>query len=188
MEISKRCLAGTISREHIRQTRETFISTNKRPLDSHSEKRVTKSNVYTCIRQSLERICCNIHVQLERYCTRQMNTTFGAESMARTKTQDSRNTPKQHRTTPNTAEHSGTPPRQPAKTDNRELSKGVFQWRMWTGSKTFPLLICLDNIKFVSLSFFTLIEAIWLKIWAKSLPVDVHRSKTSLLTLPIRLI
>ena len=90
MEISKRCLPGTISREHIRQTIETLISTNKRPLDSHSEKMVTESNVYTCIRQILERIICNIHVQLERYCTRQMNTTVGGFNlMARTKTLDS---------------------------------------------------------------------------------------------------
>ena len=57
---------------------------------------------------------------------RQMNTTFGAKSMALTKTLDSRNTPKQHRTTPNTAEHSGTPPRQPAKTDKGSLAKAFF--------------------------------------------------------------
>ena len=111
MEISKRCLPGTISREHIRQTRETLISTNKRPLDSHSEKRVTKSTVYTCIRQILERIICNIHVQLERYCTRQMNTTVGGfvgDLMARTKTLDSgtlQNNTEQPQTLRNTPGH-----------------------------------------------------------------------------------
>ena len=48
-------------------------------------------------------------------------------------------------------------------------------------------------MQFVLLSFFTLIETIGLKIWAKPssknekgpLPVDVRRSKTSLLKLPI---
>ena len=50
-----------------------------------------------------------------------------------------------------------------------------------------------SDIKFVFLSFFTVIKAIWLKICAKPpsknekrpLPVDVRRSKTSLLKLPI---
>ena len=40
------------------------------------------------------------------------------------------------------------------------LSKGVFARRTSTGSKTFSLLICLDDIKFVLHSFFTLIETI----------------------------
>ena len=52
---------------------------------------------------------------------------------------------------------------------------------------------CLDAMQFVLLSFFTLIETIWLKIWAKPssknekgpLPVEVRRSKTSLLKLTI---
>ena len=64
------------------------------------------------------------------------------------------------------------------------LSKDVFERRTSTGSEDFSLLICLDDIKFVLLSFFTLIETIWLKIWAKPsskeekgpLPVDVRRS------------
>ena len=72
------------------------------------------------------------------------------------------------------------------------LSKGVFERRTSTGSEAFSLLTCLDDIKFVFLSFFTVIEAIWLKIWAKTpskdekrpLPVDVRRSKTLLLKLP----
>ena len=47
------------------------------------------------------------------------------------------------------------------------LSKGVFERRTSTGSEVFSLLTCLDDIKFVFLSFFTVIEAIWLKICAK---------------------
>ena len=73
------------------------------------------------------------------------------------------------------------------------LSKGVFERRTSTGSEVFSLLTCLDDIKFVFLSFFTVIEAIWLKICAKPpsknqkrpLPVDVRRSKTLFLKLPI---
>ena len=72
------------------------------------------------------------------------------------------------------------------------LSKGVFERRTLTGSELFSLLTCLDDIKFVFLSFFTVIKAIWLKICAKPpsknqkrpLPVDVRRSKTLLLKLP----
>ena len=53
----------------------------------------------------------------------------------------------------------------------------------------FLLLICLDGTKFVFLSIFSLIETIYPKIWSKArpriakipLPVDVRRSKTSLL-------
>ena len=40
------------------------------------------------------------------------------------------------------------------------LSKGVFKRRTSTGSEVFSLLTCLDDIKFVFLSFFTVIEAI----------------------------
>ena len=72
------------------------------------------------------------------------------------------------------------------------LSSDVFERRTSTGSEVFSLLTCLDDIKFVFLSFFTVIEAIWLKIWAKPpsknekrpLPVDVRHSKTLLLKLP----
>ena len=72
------------------------------------------------------------------------------------------------------------------------LSSDVFERRTSTGSEVFSLLTCLDDIKFVFLSFFTVIEAIWLKICAKPpsknekrpLPVDVRRSKTLLLKLP----
>ena len=73
------------------------------------------------------------------------------------------------------------------------LSSDVFEPRTSTGSEVFSLLTCLDDIKFVFLSFFTVIEAIWLKICAKQpsknekrpLQVDVRRSKTLLLKLPI---
>ena len=72
------------------------------------------------------------------------------------------------------------------------LSSDVFERRTSTGSEVFPLLTCLDDIKFVFLSLFTVIQAIWLKICAKPpsknekrpLPVDVRRSKTLLLKLP----
>ena len=73
--------------------------------------------------------------------------------------------------------------------DTKEsLSKGVFERRTSTGSEAFSLLTCLDDIKFVFLSFFTVIEAIWQKIWAKPpfknekrpLPVSVRHSKMSL--------
>ena len=72
------------------------------------------------------------------------------------------------------------------------LSSDVFERRTSTGSEVFSLLTCLDDIKFVFLSFFTVIEAIWLKICAKPpsknekrpLPVDVRRWKTLLLKLP----
>ena len=38
---------------------------------------------------------------------------------------------------------------------SRNLIKGVLEGRTSTGSENFFLLICLDAIKFVSLSFFT---------------------------------
>ena len=54
-----------------------------------------------------------------------------------------------------------------------------------------PILICLDATKFVLISVFILVETILPKIWAKPLPkneksrlpVDVRRSRTSLLKL-----
>ena len=72
------------------------------------------------------------------------------------------------------------------------LTSDVFERRTSAGSEVFSLLTCLDDIKFIFLSFFTVIEAIWLKICAKPpskneerpLPVDVRRSKTLLLKLP----
>ena len=50
-------------------------------------------------------------------------------------------------------------PRPPYDT-KESLSKGVFERRTSTGSEAFSLLTCLDDIKFVFLSFFTVIEAI----------------------------
>ena len=63
---------------------------------------------------------------------------------------------------------------------------------MSTGNEFFSLLICLDAAKFVLLSVFTLTETICPRICSKSrprsakksLPVDVRRSKSSLLKLP----
>ena len=46
-------------------------------------------------------------------------------------------------------------------------------WRTSIGRKVFSLLICLDSIKFVLLSVFTLIETTCPKIWAK-LPHTVN--------------
>ena len=69
------------------------------------------------------------------------------------------------------------------------LSSDVFERRTSTGSEPFSLLISLDATIFVLLSVLTLIETICPKIWSKlrlksaktPLPVDVRRSKTSLL-------
>ena len=74
------------------------------------------------------------------------------------------------------------------------LSKDVFERRTSTGSEVFSLLICLDANKFVLLSFSSLIKTIYPRFSteplpndAKSpLPVDVRRSKTLLLKLPIK--
>ena len=73
------------------------------------------------------------------------------------------------------------------------LSKDVFERRTSTGSEAFSLFICLDTTKFVLLSFFSLIKTIYLRVSTKPqpnaakspLPVDVRRSKTLLLKLPI---
>ena len=73
------------------------------------------------------------------------------------------------------------------------LSKDVFERRTSTGSEVFFLTICLDAKKSVLISFFSLIRTIYLRVSTKpppndakrSLPVDVHRSKTLLLKLPI---
>ena len=72
------------------------------------------------------------------------------------------------------------------------LSKDVFEQRTLTRSDSFSLLICLDSIKFLLLSVFTLKDTICPKILAKPLPknaksplsVDVRRLKTSLRQLP----
>ena len=73
------------------------------------------------------------------------------------------------------------------------LSKDVFERRTLTGSEAFSLFICLDANKFVLLSFFSLIKTIYLRVSTEPLPndaitplpVDVRRSKTLLLKLPI---
>ena len=73
------------------------------------------------------------------------------------------------------------------------LSKDVFERRTSAGSEVFSLFICLDTTKFVLLSFFSPIKTIYLRVSTKlqpnvakrPLPVDVRRSKTLLLKLPI---
>ena len=73
------------------------------------------------------------------------------------------------------------------------LSKDVFEGRTSTGSEPFSLFICLDANKFVLLSFFSLIKTIYQRVSTKPLPhdaksplpVDVCRSKTPSLKLPI---
>ena len=73
------------------------------------------------------------------------------------------------------------------------LSSDVFERRTPTGSKPFSLLISLDATVFLLPSVLILIETIcpkicsksWLKSAKRPLPVDVRRSKTSLLKLPI---
>ena len=73
------------------------------------------------------------------------------------------------------------------------LSKDVFERRTSTGSEAFSLFICLDTTKFVLLSFFSPIKTIYLRVSTKpqpnaaksQLPVDVRRTKTLLLKLPI---
>ena len=73
------------------------------------------------------------------------------------------------------------------------LSKDVFERRTSTGSEAFSLFIYLDSNKFVLLSFFSLIMRIYSRVSTKPppndakrlLPVEVRRSKTLLLKLPI---
>ena len=73
------------------------------------------------------------------------------------------------------------------------LSKDVFQGRTSTGSEPFSLFIYLDANKFVLLSFFSLMKRIYPRVSNKPLPnnakgplpVDVRRSTTLLLKLPI---
>ena len=73
------------------------------------------------------------------------------------------------------------------------LSKDVFERRTSTGSEAFSLFICLDANKLVLLSLFSLLKKIYPRVSTKPLPndakspppVDVRRSKTLLLKLPI---
>ena len=72
------------------------------------------------------------------------------------------------------------------------LSSDVFERRTSSGSEPFPLLISLDATVFILPSVLILTETICPKICSKSrlksakrpFPVDVRRSKTSLLKLP----
>ena len=72
------------------------------------------------------------------------------------------------------------------------LSSDVFERRTSSGSEPFPLLISLDATVFILPSVLILRETICPKICSKSrlksakrpFPVDVRRSKTSLLKLP----
>ena len=74
-----------------------------------------------------------------------------------------------------------------------KLSKDVFELRTSTGSEAFSLFICLEANKFVLLTLFSLIKTISPRVSTKPLPndakspfpVDVRRSKTLLLKLPI---
>ena len=73
------------------------------------------------------------------------------------------------------------------------LRKYIFGRRTSTGSEPFPLLICLEPPNLYCIFFLTVIETICPKMCSKSrlksakspLSVDVRRSKTSLLKLPI---
>ena len=73
------------------------------------------------------------------------------------------------------------------------LSKDVFEQRTSTGSEAFSLFKCLDANKLLLLSFFSLLKTIYPRVSTKPLPndaksplpVDVRRSKTLLLKLPI---
>ena len=74
------------------------------------------------------------------------------------------------------------------------LSRDVFERPTSTGSELFSLLVCLDANKFVLLSLFSPLKTIYSRVSTKplpndaksSLPVDVRRSKTLLLKLPIK--
>ena len=76
----------------------------------------------------------------------------------------------------------------------RSLSRDVFERSTSTGSELFSLLVCLDANKFVLLSLFSPLKTIYSRVSTKplpndaksSLPVDVRRSKTLLLKLPIK--
>ena len=73
------------------------------------------------------------------------------------------------------------------------LNKDVFERRTSTGSEAFSLFIYLDVNKLVLLSFCSLLKTIYPRVSTKPLPndaksplpVDVCRSKTLLLKLPI---
>ena len=80
----------------------------------------------------------------------------------------------------------------PKKSSRATLSKDVFERRTSTGSEAFFLFICLEDIKFSLLTFFSLLKTIYPRVLTKPLPndpksplpVDVRRSKRSLLKFP----
>ena len=73
------------------------------------------------------------------------------------------------------------------------LNTRVLDTRTATGSELFSLLTCLHTNTFISLSIFSILETISLKIWERplswrakySLPVAVRVLKTRVLKLPI---
>ena len=75
------------------------------------------------------------------------------------------------------------------------LSKGVFELRTSTRSEIFFILKYIYNTKIVFLSLFLIIETICPNIWSKlqlkneksPLPVDMSRSKESMLKFTINL-
>ena len=81
----------------------------------------------------------------------------------------------------------------PYPVDVRRSKTLLLTRRTSTGSEAFSLFICLNSNKFVLLSFFSLIETIYTRVSTKllandaksPLPVDVRRSKTLLLKVPI---
>ena len=74
------------------------------------------------------------------------------------------------------------------------LGKDVFEGRTSTGSEAFSLFIYLGANKFVLISFFSLRKTIYQRVSTKPLPndaksprpLDVRRSKTPLLKLPVK--
>ena len=72
----------------------------------------------------------------------------------------------------------------------------VFETQTATGSELFSLSTCLHTTTFISLSIFSLLETLSLKIWERplswrakySLPVAVRVSKMCMLKLPIKLV
>ena len=81
----------------------------------------------------------------------------------------------------------------PFPVDVRRSKTLLLTRRTSKGSETFSLFICLNSNKFVLLSFFSLIKTIYTRVSTKllpndaksPLPVDVRRSKTLLLKVPI---
>ena len=81
----------------------------------------------------------------------------------------------------------------PFPVDVRRSKTLLLTRRTSKGSEAFSLFICLNSNKFVLLTFFSLIKTIYTRVSTKllpndaksPLPVDVRRSKTLLLKVPI---